>query len=197
MRLGRGTIPPWSNVGLSALLKSAFTGAGTSDILGPSRVPEARGLRLPLRLSHLLLHVPLPLALPLRCVGTQDGHLVQQEELLAQAVRQVLVQLAAKAGSGVRDTGISAEAFNRNRAADPNVCAPVKILPSPTRLGLSETDRLLINTNEQPLNCFSAQEREMDFRKLQLNKAIPMLLTEKCNLIVISILKFTTASTGW
>lgn len=50
---------------------------------------------------NLVLHVPLlpVLRLLLRRPGgssrTQDGHLVQLEELLTQAVLQVLVQLAA------------------------------------------------------------------------------------------------------
>lgn len=45
---------------------------------------------------YLLLHVPVPLLLPLPEWGrrAQDGHLVQLEELLTQAVLQVLVQLA-------------------------------------------------------------------------------------------------------
>lgn len=47
---------------------------------------------------NLLVHVPiLPvlLCLPSGSRRTQDGHLVQLEELLTQAVLQVLVQLAA------------------------------------------------------------------------------------------------------
>lgn len=50
---------------------------------------------------NLLLHVPflLPLLFLLRLPRgsrrTQDGHLVQLEELLTKAVLQVLVQLAA------------------------------------------------------------------------------------------------------
>lgn len=50
---------------------------------------------------NLVLHVPLlPLLRLLLCLPsgsrrTQDGHLVQLEELLTQAVLQVLVQLAA------------------------------------------------------------------------------------------------------
>lgn len=46
---------------------------------------------------NLALHVPLRflLCLPSGSRRTQDGHLVQFEELLTQAVLQVLVQLAA------------------------------------------------------------------------------------------------------
>lgn len=50
---------------------------------------------------NLVLHVPLfpilrfLLCLPSGSRRTQDGHLVQLEELLTQAVLQVLVQLAA------------------------------------------------------------------------------------------------------
>lgn len=50
---------------------------------------------------NLVLHVPLlPLLRFLLCLPSggrraQDGHLVQLEELLTQAVLQVLVQLAA------------------------------------------------------------------------------------------------------
>lgn len=46
---------------------------------------------------YLLLHVPISLLVH-PCDGsrrTQDGHLVQLEELLTQAVLQVLVQVAA------------------------------------------------------------------------------------------------------
>lgn len=50
-------------------------------------------------LKHLLLHVAVVVAPPLALsdgrAGAQDGHLVQLEELLTQAVLQVLVQLAA------------------------------------------------------------------------------------------------------
>lgn len=47
---------------------------------------------------YLLLHVPVSLLLLSFSDGSwraQDGHLVQLEELLTQAVLQVLVQLAA------------------------------------------------------------------------------------------------------
>lgn len=50
-------------------------------------------------MANLLLHVPILLLLLLflpRGSRTLDGHLVQLEELLAQAVLQVLVQLAAE-----------------------------------------------------------------------------------------------------
>lgn len=51
---------------------------------------------------YLLLHVPISFLLLLfsfsgRSRGPQDGNLVQLEELLTQAVLQVLVQLAAGA----------------------------------------------------------------------------------------------------
>ena len=47
--------------------------------------------------TYLLLHVsvPLLLSLPNGSGRAQDGHLVQLEELLTQAVLQVLVQLTA------------------------------------------------------------------------------------------------------
>lgn len=46
---------------------------------------------------YLLLHVPvsLRLSLPDGSSRTKDGHLIQLQELLTQAVLQVLVQLAA------------------------------------------------------------------------------------------------------
>lgn len=46
---------------------------------------------------YLLLHVPISLllSLPSGSRGAQDEHLIQLEELLTQAVLQVLVQLAA------------------------------------------------------------------------------------------------------
>lgn len=50
-------------------------------------------------MANLLLHVPvllLLLFLPRGSRRTLDGHLVQLEELLTQAVLQVLVQLAAE-----------------------------------------------------------------------------------------------------